>query len=107
MAAVSDWVETREELDRTRSGLLGSSLGGYFAARTVAFEKRIKAKSDIYVSCLVCPLYSLLKQVMVANSILDDLKRNNDVSPERNAFIQITSSGAGRNPKDTPSQPTT
>lgn len=43
MGAAIDWVETRSDLDRARIGLLGSSLGGYFAARTVAFEKRIKA----------------------------------------------------------------
>jgi 2,6-dihydroxypseudooxynicotine hydrolase len=41
--AVVDYVITRGDLDAARIGLWGVSLGGYYAARSVAFEKRIKA----------------------------------------------------------------
>ena len=41
--AVADFVEMRRDLDAARIGLWGVSLGGYFAPRAAAFEKRIKA----------------------------------------------------------------
>ena len=36
-------VETRTDLDAARIGLWGVSLGGYYAPRAAAFEKRVKA----------------------------------------------------------------
>jgi dipeptidyl aminopeptidase/acylaminoacyl peptidase len=41
--AVLDYVETRRDLDTARIGMWGVSLGGYYAPRATAFEKRIKA----------------------------------------------------------------
>jgi 2,6-dihydroxypseudooxynicotine hydrolase len=41
--AVADFVETRGDLDSSRIGLWGVSLGGYYAPRAAAFEKRINA----------------------------------------------------------------
>ena len=41
--AVIDYVETRHDLDSARIGMWGVSLGGYYAPRATAFEKRIKA----------------------------------------------------------------
>jgi dipeptidyl aminopeptidase/acylaminoacyl peptidase len=41
--AVIDYVMTRADLDGARIGLWGVSLGGYYAPRAAAFEKRIKA----------------------------------------------------------------
>jgi dipeptidyl aminopeptidase/acylaminoacyl peptidase len=41
--SVVDWVERRSDLDANRIGLWGVSLGGYYAPRAAAFEKRIKA----------------------------------------------------------------
>lgn len=41
--AVVDHVMTRQDLDTSRIGLWGVSLGGYYAPRSAAFEKRIKA----------------------------------------------------------------
>ncbi len=41
--AVMDYVETRSDLDTKRIGMWGVSLGGYYAPRATAFEKRIKA----------------------------------------------------------------
>ena len=38
-----DWLETRRDLDTGRIGMWGVSLGGYYAPRAAAFEKRIKA----------------------------------------------------------------
>jgi len=41
--AVIDYVETRRDLDSARVGMWGVSLGGYYAPRAAAFDKRIKA----------------------------------------------------------------
>ena len=41
--AVCDYVETRTDVDSTRIGLWGVSLGGYYAPRAAAFEQRVKA----------------------------------------------------------------
>jgi dipeptidyl aminopeptidase/acylaminoacyl peptidase len=41
--AVIDYIETRDDLDAARIGVWGLSLGGYYAPRAAAFEKRIKA----------------------------------------------------------------
>jgi dipeptidyl aminopeptidase/acylaminoacyl peptidase len=40
---VIDWLGTRKDVDTSRIGIWGISLGGYYAPRTAAFEKRIKA----------------------------------------------------------------
>jgi dienelactone hydrolase len=41
--AVIDYVETRSDLDVARVGIWGVSLGGYYAPRAAAFDRRIKA----------------------------------------------------------------
>jgi 2,6-dihydroxypseudooxynicotine hydrolase len=41
--AVVDWIEKRKDLDSKRIGIWGVSLGGYYAPRAAAYEKRIKA----------------------------------------------------------------
>src|SRR5262249_22869027 len=41
--AVIDHVETRHDVDPSRIGLWGVSLGGYYAPRAAAFEKRVRA----------------------------------------------------------------
>ena len=41
--AVIDWLETRGDIDAGKIGLWGVSLGGYYAPRAAAFEKRVKA----------------------------------------------------------------
>ncbi|MGH2825791.1 MAG: alpha/beta hydrolase family protein [Actinomycetota bacterium] len=43
IAAAIDYLETREDVDATRIGLVGSSLGGYYAPRAAAFEPRVSA----------------------------------------------------------------
>jgi 2,6-dihydroxypseudooxynicotine hydrolase len=43
IAAVIDFVETRRDLDGARIGLWGISLGGYYAPRAAAFERRASA----------------------------------------------------------------
>ena len=42
-SAIIDWIEGRPDLDTSRVGIFGVSLGGYHAPRAAAFEKRIKA----------------------------------------------------------------
>ncbi|HZL40583.1 MAG TPA: alpha/beta hydrolase [Pseudolabrys sp.] len=41
--SVLDYIGTRRDLDNARIGMWGVSLGGYYAPRAAAFEKRIKA----------------------------------------------------------------
>jgi dienelactone hydrolase len=43
VTAVIDYVETRRDLDTARIGIWGVSLGGYYAPRAAAHDKRIKA----------------------------------------------------------------
>jgi dienelactone hydrolase len=43
VAAVIDHLETRDDLDTSRIGLWGVSLGGYFSARAACFERRASA----------------------------------------------------------------
>lgn len=40
-AACVDWLQTRSDVRRDRIGLAGWSLGGYYAPRAAAFEKRL------------------------------------------------------------------
>ncbi|SDI50847.1 Alpha/beta hydrolase family protein [Paraburkholderia steynii] len=39
-SAIVDWLETRDDVDPTRIGMEGVSLGGYYCPRAVAFESR-------------------------------------------------------------------
>ncbi len=41
--AVVDFIETRADLDTGRIGMWGVSLGGYYAPRAAAYDRRIKA----------------------------------------------------------------
>ncbi len=41
--AVIDWLETRTDVDLAHVGIWGVSLGGYYAPRAAAFERRVKA----------------------------------------------------------------
>ena len=43
VSAMVDWLMQCTEVDQTRIGLWGVSLGGYYVTRAVAFEKRIQA----------------------------------------------------------------
>jgi pimeloyl-ACP methyl ester carboxylesterase len=47
VTAMLDAVAARDDLDLTRVGALGVSLGGYFAPRAAAFEPRIRAVAGI------------------------------------------------------------
>ena len=41
-SAALDYLETRKDVDQRRFGMMGWSLGGYYAPRAAAFEKRFK-----------------------------------------------------------------
>ena len=43
VAALLDWIGKRADLDPSRAGLYGISLGGYYAVRAAAHEPRLKA----------------------------------------------------------------
>jgi 2,6-dihydroxypseudooxynicotine hydrolase len=42
-SAVVDWLEQRPEIDASRIGVIGRSLGGFYAIHTAAHEPRLKA----------------------------------------------------------------
>jgi pimeloyl-ACP methyl ester carboxylesterase len=67
--AAVDYLETRNDVDRSRIGVCGASLGGYYAPRAAALEKRLKV-------CLVLGAfyeYSLAKYFGdIPPSYLDD-----------------------------------
>jgi 2,6-dihydroxypseudooxynicotine hydrolase len=42
-STVVDWIETRNDVDVNRIAIWGVSLGGYYAPRAAAFEKRLRA----------------------------------------------------------------
>jgi dipeptidyl aminopeptidase/acylaminoacyl peptidase len=42
-SAIVDYLQTRPDIDSSRIGLLGISLGGYYAPRGAAYEHRIRA----------------------------------------------------------------
>ena len=42
-SAVVDWLEKRKDVDPERIAIWGVSLGGYYAPRAAAFEKRLRA----------------------------------------------------------------
>jgi dipeptidyl aminopeptidase/acylaminoacyl peptidase len=42
-AAAADYLESREEINASRIGMFGVSLGGYYASRAAAYEPRLKA----------------------------------------------------------------
>jgi dipeptidyl aminopeptidase/acylaminoacyl peptidase len=41
--AAMDWLEKRDDIDAFRVGVVAMSLGGYYAPRAAAFEKRLAA----------------------------------------------------------------
>ena len=41
--AMVDWIARRDDLDASRIGIWGVSLGGYYAPRAAAYERRIRA----------------------------------------------------------------
>ena len=43
VSSVINWLETRDDVDSNRIGIWGVSLGGYYAPRAAAFDKRIRA----------------------------------------------------------------
>ncbi len=47
VTAVLDFLEGRDDLDLSRVGLAGVSLGGYYAPRAAAYETRVKAAVGI------------------------------------------------------------
>ena len=42
-SAVLDYLETRDDLDTSKFGIIGRSFGGYYAPRSAAHDKRIAA----------------------------------------------------------------
>ena len=43
VSAALDWLEKRTDIDSSRIGLAGVSLGGYYAERAAAFDPRVRA----------------------------------------------------------------
>jgi 2,6-dihydroxypseudooxynicotine hydrolase len=45
--AAIDWLEKRNDVDETRLGVYGVSLGGYYAVRVAAMEARVRATIEL------------------------------------------------------------
>jgi dienelactone hydrolase len=45
--AAIDWLEKRRDVDASRLGFYGVSLGGYYAVRVAAYEPRVKATIEL------------------------------------------------------------
>ena len=45
--AVADYLKGRDDLDPDRMGVFGVSLGGYYAARSAAYEPRVRAAVEL------------------------------------------------------------
>ncbi|HET9970880.1 MAG TPA: nitrilase-related carbon-nitrogen hydrolase [Streptosporangiaceae bacterium] len=45
--AVADYLKGRDDIDPDRIGVFGVSLGGYYAARSAAYEPRVRAVVDL------------------------------------------------------------
>jgi 2,6-dihydroxypseudooxynicotine hydrolase len=45
--AVADYLKGRDDIDPDRLGVFGVSLGGYYAARSAAYEPRVRAAVDL------------------------------------------------------------
>ncbi len=45
--AVADYLKGRDDVDPERLGVFGVSLGGYYAARSAAYEPRVRAAVDL------------------------------------------------------------
>ena len=69
---VCDWVLGRADVDPKRLALAGWSLGGYFAPRAAAFEKRIKA----CIASTTLPNWQNAVQVMLGLPVDQPCPRN-------------------------------
>lgn len=78
VSAALDYLETRTEVDQTRIALMGMSMGGYYAPRAAAFDKRIS----------VCIAYDVLYD-MWTNTVKNDATRRmvERLSPKVVEFI--------------------
>ena len=47
VTAVADYLKGRHDVDPDRMGVFGVSLGGYYAARSAAYEPRVRAAVDL------------------------------------------------------------
>ena len=52
-----DYLETRRDVDASRVGVLGVSMGGYYAPRAAAFEPRVKAAISLAGWCSIASHY--------------------------------------------------
>jgi pimeloyl-ACP methyl ester carboxylesterase len=88
---VCDWVLGRADVDPKRLALVGWSLGGYFAPRAAAFEKRIKA-------CIASTTFPNWQ-----NDVLEMLGLPVDQPCPRNleSKIDLSTVGAGLSPRET------
>ena len=47
VTAVADYLKGRDDVDPDRMGVFGVSLGGYYAARSAAYEPRVRAAVEL------------------------------------------------------------
>jgi dienelactone hydrolase len=67
VAAIVDYAVSRPEVDTDRIALIGYSMGGYFAPRAAAFEKRIAA---CVADCLMPDAYTPMSRTMEMDELI-------------------------------------
>ncbi len=84
VSSIIDWLEERTDVDAKRVGLGGVSLGGYYAPRAAAFERRVRAcialtgPSDFSVAFMHTP--DLTRAAFIARSHSSDEHAAADVA---------------------------
>ncbi len=80
-----DYVLSRNDVDSKRLALSGHSMGGYFAPRAVAFEKRITA----VIANSLCPVMvpTFLAILGLKDASVEDLESKVDLSDPMRKFV--------------------
>ena len=86
--AAVDYLLTRPEVDRERIALMGTSLGGYYAARAAAFEPRLKA---LIVHSAVFDLWQTQTKTKPAFGLLEKWKSPRGLQTVLNLAMRFNS----------------
>ncbi|MGH8980948.1 MAG: alpha/beta hydrolase family protein [Acidimicrobiales bacterium] len=90
--AVVDWCETEPTVDATRAGIFGVSLGGYYAARSIAHEPRLRAGVDLAGPYTFGEEWDSLPPM--TRAAFTHRSRSSDEREARDAALRLTLGGA-------------
>jgi len=89
-SAVIDWLETRPDVAADRIGLLGRSLGGYYAIRSAAADDRIRACVVWGAMCELPPWEDLAELTRMGFHYVSGYEREEDARAALRAGIDLT-----------------